>query len=161
MTAIKESDKIVPQVPAEGITKLKGWPDAKYYQVPCQCGCDNEISFFVEIDEFNISATFCSKTKTKYWYNRLNIDYNEPWLLLNFKVLFNDWYNRLDICWRALTKGYVETESCVILTPQQCVNFSATLNTAVADFEVIVAEREAKYATEKANEKKNRTVKKA
>lgn len=142
---------MTPQTPAEGIVKMKDWTDAKYYKVPCECGCNNEIDMMIEVDEFSITATFCSTTKTKYWYNRLDIDYSEPWLILVGKQFFNDLYNRFTIAWRGLVHGYVETESCVMLSPQQCVNFGDTLNTAVKDFEKIVAERQSKINDEKSS----------
>jgi len=129
------------QEPAEGVVKMKEWPDMKYYKVPCECGCDNSVDFSVEIDEFNITANMSMNTKTKYWRNRLYIDYNENWLVLNLKQTFNDWYNRLDICWKALTKGYIETSADVILSPQQAYNFSETLKTAISEYEVTVEAR--------------------
>lgn len=136
------------QKPAEGIVQMKEWPDMKMYKVPCECGCDNSVDFSVEIDEFNITANMSMNTKTKYWRNRLYIDYNENWLVLNLKQTFNDWYNRLDICWKALTKGYIETSADVILSPQQAYNFSETLKTAIAEYEAVVGARMAAHRKE-------------
>lgn len=123
------------QIPAEGISKMNEWPDAKYYKVPCSCGCDNDVTMMIEVDECSISTTFCSTTKTNYWRERLHINYGESWLILNAKLLFNDWYNRFAIIWMVLVQGYIQTESCVILSPQQSLNFAETLKTAIKDFE--------------------------
>lgn len=139
-----------PQDPAEGISKRPDYPDLKSYTIDCSCGCDNDISVTVEIDDCCVNTTFCSKTKTRYWYQRLSIDYSENWLLLNFKQLFNDVYNRIDIAWTALTRGYMETESCVILSPQQVHNFTATLTKAVCEFETAANERHENFIAEKA-----------
>lgn len=157
---MKKYKDLVPQSPAEGISKQKDFPDSKFYRVDCECGCDNNIDFFVEIDEFNVSTTFCSKTKTKYWYQTFHISYSEPWLLLNLKQLANDVINRCTIAWRGLVHGYMETESCVILSPQQCVNFVATLNEVNEQFEVLVNERLAKHeAVKKAEKTKKKNAK--
>lgn len=139
-----------PQEPAEGISQLKEWPDMKTYKVPCSCGCDSDVTMMIELDEFSVSTTFYATTKTKYWYNRLDIDYNENWLLLNFKLFFNDWYNRIDVAWKALAKGYVETQSDVILSPQQSINFAETLKNAVDEYEAAANARHEKFLAEKA-----------
>lgn len=146
-----------PQTPAEGISQQKEWTDMKSYKIPCSCSCDNDVTMMIEVNDFNIVTNFYATTKTKYWYRRLDIDYNENWLLLNFKLLFNDWYNRFDVAWKALTKGYVETQSDVILSPQQAVNFAETLKTAVKDYEVLVEARKAGF---EANKAKNAEAKK-
>ena len=141
-----------PQKPAEGISKERDWPDMKSYTIPCSCGCDNDVTMIVDVDDFSITTNFYSTTKTKYWYRRLDVDYNESWLVLNFKLFFNDWYNRIDVAWKALTKGYVETQSDVILSPQQAINFAETLKTAVQDYETLVEVRKAEFAVKKAKE---------
>lgn len=137
------------QEPAEGISKMKEYPNMKSYKIPCSCGCDNDITMMIDVDEFSIVTNFSATTKTKYWYRRLDIDYTENWLLLNFKLSFNDWYNRLSVAWEAITKGYVETYSDVILSPQQAHNFAETLKTAVTDYETIVTARMAEIAATK------------
>jgi hypothetical protein len=123
------------QIPAEGISKRKSWPDADYYQVPCECGCNNSIDFSIEIDEGSIVTTFCSTTKTNYWYNLIDVKYSENWMLLNTKLFINDWYNRLTIVWHAIVHGYFKTESCVLLTPQQALNFSEVLKEGITKYE--------------------------
>lgn len=46
MTKYKD---LVPELPAEGILKQKSWPDAKFYKVPCECGCNNSIDFSLRL----------------------------------------------------------------------------------------------------------------
>jgi hypothetical protein len=126
-----------PQVPAEGILKLKDHNEFKYFKVPCECGCDSEITFSIEVDEDNITAHFYSQTKTNYWRDRFPYDYpNDIWLLYVFKQFANDWYNRLAIVWNALFKGYVETESWVLLTEQQTVNLAEALKGGAEEFHI-------------------------
>lgn len=140
---------LTPQVPAEGIVKQKSFSDMKYYKVPCSCGCDSNIDFMIEVDDNSIMTTFCSTTKTNHWRERLTVSYDANWLVLNSMLFFNDMYNRLAICWQALVHGYVQTESCVMLTPQQALNFSELLKTSIKDFEILAEERRAKIEAEK------------
>lgn len=147
--------ELQPQAPAEGISAVRTYGDFKWYKVPCDCGCDKEISFSVEIDDCAITANISSITKTKYWYQRWHIDGDEPWLLYVGKQFFNDWYNRLEVVWNVLVHGYIETSSDVILSRQQCLNFSELLKTSIADFDVIVA---AEKATREANKKSKENV---
>lgn len=144
--------KYIPQKPAEGILQLSDFTDTKSYKIPCSCGCDKDVTVVIDIDDFGISTNFYATTKTKYWYNRWNINYSENWILFNCKLLFNDWYNRIDIIWKALTKGYVETQSDVILSPQQAINFAETLKTAVMEFEVLEETRKTANAVIKSKQ---------
>jgi len=142
-----------PQKPAIGISEQRVDDDFKSYKIPCSCGCDNNVDFFIEVDEYSISATVCSTTKTNYWRERVAVKYTEHWIILNSKLLFNDVYNRLAICGQALFKGYIQTESCVILSEQQALNFAETIKSAAAEFDIIVKVRMAKHVAEKAAEK--------
>ncbi len=142
-----------PQVPAEGILTQHVHDEWRYYKVPCSCGCDAEITFSIEIDEDNIVAHFYSQTKTNYWRDRLQYDYlNDCWLLYVFKSNFNDWYNRLAICWKALVHGYIETETWVMLSEQQTINFAEALKVGTEGFHV---QREAQRAAYEAKKAKN------
>ena len=123
------------QKPAVGILEMKSYPNARYFRVPCECGCEAEINFDVEVDEDTITSHYYVATKTNYWRERLNITYEENWLLYAIKSNINDWYNRGAIIWTVLTKGYVESEAYVLMTKQQTVNFAATLNEAVNEFD--------------------------
>lgn len=123
------------QTPAQGILAMKSFPDAKYYKVPCECGCDAEITFSVEIDEYVISTHIYAQTKTAYWRTTFPLTYTESWLVYALKDFANSWISRIAVCWTALTKGYVETESYVLLTKQQTLNFSDTLKVAIDELE--------------------------
>jgi len=127
---------MTPQTPAVGISKSHEFPNSKYFKVPCECGCDGEITFSVDVDDDIITAHIYSKTETNYWRNRFSYDYvNDSWLVYAVKSRVNDWYNRVAVAWVALTKGYVETEAYVLLSEQQAVNFSAVLSDAVAEYQ--------------------------
>lgn len=121
------------QKPATGVMAMHQYPDAKFFRVPCECGCEAEINFNVEVDDCNVTSHLYVKTKTNYWRERLNITYEENWLLYAIKSNINDWYNRIVIAWTALTKGYVETEAYVLLNEQQTLNFAAVLNESVIE----------------------------
>jgi hypothetical protein len=101
------------QTPAEGILKQGDWGDAKSYVIPCSCcGSDCEHNVWVEADETGVSVTTYTKIKSKWWK-----------------------FNRFQIIWRLLTKGYVEYEGSVIMTQQQALNYAETLKSAVSDVE--------------------------
>jgi len=142
---------LTPQKPAEGISLVKTYGDFRWYRVSCDCGCDKEISFSIEIDDCSITANMSSTTKTKYWYQRWRVEGNEPWLLYVGKQFCNDWYNRLEVVWKVLVHGYIETSADVILSRQQCLNFSELLKTSIADFDVLAEARMTQY---EANKKK-------
>ena len=123
------------QTPAVGISKGHDFPNSKYFNVPCECGCDGEITFSVDVDDDVITAHLYSKTETNYWRNRFDYDYkNDSWLVYALKYRANDWYNRIAVAWTALTRGYVETEAYVLLSEQQTVNFAAVLTDSVEEF---------------------------
>jgi hypothetical protein len=101
------------QKPAEGILKSGDWGDAKSYVIPCSCcGTDCEHNVWVEADETGVSVTTYTKIKSQWWK-----------------------FNRFQIIWKLLTKGYVEYEGSVILTQQQAINYAETLKSAVVDVE--------------------------
>lgn len=144
------------QTPAEGIVKMKERTDSKWYKVPCKCGCDNDVSFIVQVDDFNITADFYCTTKTNYWRERFDLNYSGNWLVLNVKLFLNDWYNRLAVAWQAIVQGYVQTDASVILSPQQCLNFSETLKTAITDYETLVEARKAEFEAKNAIPESNK-----
>ena len=123
------------QKPAEGILAMKAYRDAKFFRIPCECGCEGQIDFSIEVDEDMISTHLFATTKTNYWRQRFNLTYEENWMLFALKDFANDWYNRLAIVWTALTKGYIETEAWVLMSKQQTINFSETLKDVVKEFD--------------------------
>jgi len=98
------------QTPAEGILKRSEWPDAKIYQVVCNCGsADHDHNVWIEIDDTKeVTVTTYTQQKSKWWER-----------------------NRWSTIWRLLTQGYVEYEASIIMTQQQALNYAETLKTAV------------------------------
>lgn len=111
--------KLAPQLPADGILKQSDWGDSKFYSVACNCcGSDCEHNVWVEADDTNVTVTTYTKQKTRWWA-----------------------LNRFQIIWQLLTKGYVEYEASIIMTEQQAINYSATLESAVKDVAVFRKQR--------------------
>jgi hypothetical protein len=98
------------QTPAEGILKRSEWPDAKIYQVVCNCGsADHDHNVWIETDDTReVTVTTYTQQKSKWWER-----------------------NRWSTIWRLLTRGYVEYEASIIMTQQQALNYAETLKTAV------------------------------
>ncbi len=116
-----------PQTPAEGIMAFKAYPDMKFFRVPCECSCDNEIDVMVESDEGQITVSFDTKAKSHYWNEFTKITYDEAWIVLSAKSLINAIAHRASVMWEVLTKGYVTSSVHVLLTKQQALNFSNVL----------------------------------
>lgn len=110
---------MTPQVPAEGILKRNDWGDSKSYAVICSCGgTDCEHNVWVEADDCHVTVTTYTKIKSKWWK-----------------------FNRFQIIWTLLTKGYVEYEGTILMSEQQALNYSETLKSAVKDVKVFKDER--------------------
>jgi hypothetical protein len=145
------------QKPAEGILQLKNHPTWKWYKIPCECGCDSEVEISIEIDEPDdhfITCHVASKVKTAYWRETFTVTYTEMWLVQAMKITANDVIRRLQICWTALTKGYIEMESYTLLTTQQALNLSTVIKTTIDELEVANLEEFAKRSAEIAAKKK-------
>ena len=101
------------QTPAEGILQRGDWGDAKSYVIPCSCcGTDCEHNVWIEADETGVSVTTYTKIKSKWWK-----------------------FNRFQIIWKLLTKGYVEYEGSFVISQEQPLNYAETLKSAVNDVE--------------------------
>jgi hypothetical protein len=99
------------QTPAEGILLHKDYGDAKMYTVTCECGstdCTHQV--WVEAEDTGVSVTTYTSQKTKWWK-----------------------FNRFQLIWQLLTKGYIEYEASIIMTEQQAVNYARVLNQATMD----------------------------
>lgn len=132
----KDLTNIKPQIPAEGIMKTHDFGDSKYYRIACECGRnDHDVDFCVEADECGITLQTYTTVKTAYWRNTFDIDYGEPWLVINAKTFANDWINRFRIIRDALFKGYIEFDGSTIMNKQQAVNFVAVIENAMVDVE--------------------------
>jgi len=113
---------MIAEKPAEGILIQKDYGDAKSYTVPCECGgtdCQHQV--WVEADDSGVSVTTYTQQKTKWWS-----------------------FNRFQIIWQLLTKGYVEYEASIVMTRQQALNYASVLNSAIVDVEVFRNQRRAK-----------------
>lgn len=102
---------MIAQKPAEGILLHRDYGDAKLYTITCECcSTDHTHNIWVEADVTGVTVTTYTTQKTKWWS-----------------------FNRWQIIWTMLTRGYVEYEATLIMTEQQSLNYSETLKKAVAD----------------------------
>jgi hypothetical protein len=126
------------QTPAEGILKTNDWGDSKVYRVACSCGAsDHDHHLWVEADN-DISVTIYANAKTNYWSNIVEPRYdikntiyqNIYWF---WTGVINDWYRRITLAWKILSKGYVKYEAVISMNEQQALNYAETLKSAVKD----------------------------
>lgn len=118
---------MIAEKPAEGILSRSDYGDAKLYEVPCSCGCENGThKVWIESDDMGVTVTTYQQLKTKWWK-----------------------LNRFQKIWTLLTKGYIEYEACIIMTEQQALNYSETLKSAIKDVKMFRAERKEKSAVAK------------
>ena len=115
------------QIPAEGIMKTNDWGDSRVYRVTCDCGAsDHDHHMWVEADESEVSVTIYTTVKSNWWSK-----------------------TRWHAIWTLLTKGYVDTESTVIMRKQQAFNYAHTLLSAIEDVETFRNQRKEKSAVGK------------
>ena len=101
------------QVPAEGILKTNEWGDSKVYRVVCECtDAQHDHNVWVEADDHEVSVTIYATVKSNFWSK-------------------TRWYH----IWSLLTKGYVDTETTLILRKQGALNYAETLKLAIQDVE--------------------------
>jgi len=99
------------QQPAEGILLHKDYGDAKVYKITCDCGADDHRhNLWIEASKYDVTVTIYTSQKTNWWSK-------------------TRWHH----IWTLLTKGYIETESTVILSEQQALNYTGILQSAVKD----------------------------
>jgi hypothetical protein len=107
------------QTPAEGIMKTNDWGDSRVYRVTCECtDSQHDHNVWVEADDHEVSVTIYTTGKTNFWSK-----------------------TRWQHIWTLLTKGYIDTESTVIMRRQQAFNYAHTLLSAVEDVEQFRKER--------------------
>jgi len=108
-----KTKEITPQTPAEGILMHRDYGDSKNYTVVCECcSPDCEHKVWVEADDCGVCITTYTQQKTKFWK-----------------------FNRFQIIWTLLTKGYVEYEASIIMNQQQALNYATVLQSAIKDVE--------------------------
>ena len=116
---------MIVQTPAEGIMKTNDWGNSKIYRVTCECGAsDHDHHVWVEAEENDVSVTIYTTVKSNWWSK-----------------------TRWHAIWTLLTKGYVDTESTVIMRRQQAFNYAHTLLSAVEDVAKFKEEQDAKRQT--------------
>lgn len=100
-----------PQTPAKGVLLVNDWGSSKMYKAVCQCGDDScTHTIDVEAEDVGVTVTVYTQTRTNFWSAR-----------------------RWTHIWKLLTKGYVETESCIIMTKQVALNYVDVLHLAIKD----------------------------
>lgn len=109
------------ETPATGIMQTS----ENFYRVACTCGSpEDDITLNIEIDEV-VTVNVWTRVKTCWWKSRFSR--SEIFIFDYLLNVCNDWLNRVEIIWCALTKGYVEMESFTILNEQTVKNLGELL----------------------------------
>ena len=130
-----------PQTPAEGILLRSDHGDAKWYTVPCSCGCGSDHEVWIEADkDFGISIHTSTKQKTDFWTESVpkRYDIKNDWLQefdWFWKDLCNGLVTRIKLTWGIWVHGYLKYESTTIMSKQQALNYSEMLKQAIKDVE--------------------------
>ena len=104
---------MTPQLPAEGILKTNEWGDSKVYKIVCECtDAEHDHNLWIEADKHDISVTIYANVKSNFWSK-------------------TRWYH----IWSLLTKGYVDTETTLIMRKQGALNYAEALKSAIQDVE--------------------------
>ena len=104
---------MISQAPAKGILLVNDWGSSKMYKAVCQCGDDScTHTIDVEAEDVGVTVTVYSQTRSNFWST-----------------------TRWAHIWTLLTKGYVKTESCIIMTKQVALNYADVLQLAIKDVE--------------------------
>jgi hypothetical protein len=110
------------QIPAEGILKTNEWGDSKVYRVVCECtDSQHDHNVWVEADDHEISVTIYATVKSNFWSK-------------------TRWYH----IWSLLSKGYVDTETTLIMRKQGALNYAETLKSAIEDVQAFHNDRQNK-----------------
>jgi len=104
---------VISQTPAKGILLVNDWGSSKMYKAVCQCGDDScTHTIDIESEDAGVTVTVYSQTRSNFWSTT-------RWVHI----------------WTLLTKGYVKTESCIIMTKQVALNYADVLQLAIKDVE--------------------------
>ena len=109
-----------PQTPAQGVSLVNNWGDAKVFNVECDCSSDDHaIKAWIEVqrdaDIPDVEVSFYVTTWTK-----------------NF---WKDWPARLTAVWDILAKGVHKQEHHLLLNKQSAINFAHTIIDTVKELE--------------------------
>lgn len=143
-----------PQIPAKGISLINDYGGAKWYRVPCHCGCDAELTVEIEVDDNIIAVNQYSTQKTNWWKETVKPNYKIKnrflqWAQWTWSDLVNGLATRIRLTWGIWVHGYIEYESTVLMDKQQALNFAEVLKTAIADVETYETDRKIKQALNK------------
>ena len=111
--------------------------NSKWYHVVCGCGQpDHSLTVEVEAEDTGVSVNTYVTLKSDYWTERFKPNYSmdNPWLEefdWAWKRLANGLWRRLKLTWVLWTRGYVQTESTILMSRQQALNYAETLKDAV------------------------------
>lgn len=129
------------EIPAEGIMKTSDFGDSKFYKVVCGCGQpDHDIDFEVEADETGVNVNSYITAKSNYWSEttKKRYDIDSVWMQewdWYWKDIVNGLVRRIKLTWEIWCKGYVRTETTIIMNKQQALNYAETLKSAIKDVE--------------------------
>jgi hypothetical protein len=98
------------QIPAEGILKVNSWGTSVIYKVLCQCGHDDCTHAIEIVADDSVTVTIYTQTRTNFWSR-----------------------TRWAHMWTLLTKGYIDSETSIVMNKQVAVNYAETLTKAIGD----------------------------
>ncbi len=139
---IKYTEKLNPQIPAEGIMQTYKFDDTVFYAVNCTCGSDDhivDISVSYEKDVDNVVVTFYSKQKSLYWRKVADWDVykiDNSWL---FSIVYfiqgfiNGFCHRLKVTYDLWMNGYIEYQSDTIMSRQTALNMAEAIKNTVEE----------------------------
>lgn len=118
---------MTPETPAQGVLQVKDWGSSKMYKTVCECGSDDcTHTIDIEAEDTGVTVTIYTKTRTNFWSK-------------------SRWYH----IWSLLTKGYVESETCIVMNKQVALNYANVLQCSIKDVEEMK-----KMSTEQRQERK-------
>jgi hypothetical protein len=101
------------QEPAQGVLLVNDWGTSKMYKAVCGCGSDDcTHTIDIEAENTGITVTIYTTTRTNFWSK-------------------SKWHH----IWTLLTKGYTESETCLIMNKQVALNYASVLQSAIEDVE--------------------------
>jgi hypothetical protein len=127
------------QTPAEGILKIHDFGNSKWYKVVCNCGDSNhDVSFEVEANDYSVNVNTFVNISTDYWSESVKKRYDIEnkflqkcdWFL---KDLWNNFVTCVKLTWTIWTKGQINTQSTIVMTEQQALNYADILKVAIND----------------------------
>jgi hypothetical protein len=110
---------MIAETPATGILKQGDFGSAVFYYIECDC-CDPDCAHAIEVeaDELEVSVHVYVRVHTKWWEKA------------RWKQL-----------WQLISRGYVDTQSTIVLKEQTALNYAETLKSAISDVKKFKDER--------------------